>query len=147
MELERQAFLEEGEEGGNKGNGFYQRNLETQFGKVNNLEVPRDREGNFSPALFDPYQRRVGQLESMVIKMYSHGMPTRKIADLLEDMYGDHYSSSTVSRITDLALEEVKNPAPRDGACRKAFLSSFFRSFTNKDPAVNRPALNSELVL
>lgn len=107
MELERQAFLEEGEEVNNKGNGFYQRNLETQFGKVNNLEIPRDRQGNFSPALFNPYQRRVGQLESMVIKMYSHGMSTRKIADLLENMYGDHYSSSTVSRITDLALEEV----------------------------------------
>ncbi|MFB6290218.1 MAG: IS256 family transposase, partial [Candidatus Bipolaricaulia bacterium] len=106
MELERQAFLEE-EGQDNKGNGFYQRNLETQFGKVDGLEVPRDREGNFSPALFEPYRRRVGQLESMVIKMYSHGMSTRKIADLLEDMYGDHYSSSTVSRITDLALEEV----------------------------------------
>jgi len=108
MELERRAFLEEREDDDNKGNGFYQRDLETQFGKVNGLEVPRDRESTFSPALFEPYQRRVGQLESMVIKMYSHGMSTRKIADLLEDMYGDHYSSSTVSRITDLALEEVK---------------------------------------
>jgi len=90
MELERQAFLEEQGDDDNKGNGFYQRDLETQFGKVNGLEVPRDREGNFSPALFNPYQRRTGQLESMVIKMYSHGMSTRKIADLLEDMYGDH---------------------------------------------------------
>ena len=108
MELEREAFLEERGDGDNKGNGFYQRDLETQFGKVNGLEVPRDREGNFSPALFNPYQRRTGQLESMVIKMYSHGMSTRKIADLLEDMYGNHYSSSTVSRITDLALEEVE---------------------------------------
>ena len=107
MELEREAFLEGRGDDDNKGNGFYQRDLETQFGKVNGLEVPRDRESNFSPALFNPYQRRTGQLESMVIKMYSHGMSTRKIADLLEDMYGDHYSSSTVSRITDLAIEEV----------------------------------------
>ena len=73
MELERQAFLEE-EGQDNKGNGFYQRKLETQFGKVDGLEVPRDREGNFFPALFDPYKRRVGQLESMVIKMYSHAL-------------------------------------------------------------------------
>jgi len=100
MELERRAFLEEREDDDNKGNGFYQRNLETQFGKLNGLEVPRDRESTFSPALFEPYQRRVGQLESMVIKTYSHGMSTRKIADLLEDMYGDHYSSSTVSKFS-----------------------------------------------
>jgi len=71
-------------------------------------KYPEEGEGNFSPALVDPYKRRVGQLESMVIKMYSRGMSTRKIADPLEDMYGDHYSSSTVSRITDLALEEVE---------------------------------------
>ena len=41
MELERQAFLEEEGDQDNKGNGFYQRNLETQFGKVDGLEVPR----------------------------------------------------------------------------------------------------------
>jgi len=35
MELEREAFLEERGDGDNKGNGFYQRDLETQFGKVN----------------------------------------------------------------------------------------------------------------
>mgnify|MGYP002338704119 CR=1 FL=1 len=71
-------------------------------------KYPEEGEGNFSPALVDPYKRRVGQLESMVIKMYSRGMSTRKIADPLEDMYGDHYSSSTVSRITDQTLEDVK---------------------------------------
>jgi len=75
--LERRAFLEELEDGDNKDNGFYQRNLGTPFGEVNGLEVPRGREGNFSPALFDLHQSRTGQLESMAIKMYSHGMPTR----------------------------------------------------------------------
>lgn len=36
----------------------------------------------------------------MVIKMYSKGVTTRKIADMVERMYGHYYSPTTVSNIT-----------------------------------------------
>ena len=121
MKLERQAFLEE-ERDYNKANGYYQRNLHTQYGKLQDLEVPRDREGNFSTALFRPYGRRSGWLERTVINMYSKGMSTRKIAKLLEDMYGHYYSSSTVSRITDLAMEEVEKFSNRSLKTRYSVL-------------------------
>lgn len=107
VKTEREAFLEE-QSPEDVANGYYNRDWETMFGKIEDLEVPRDRNADFNTKLFSPYQRRSGWLEELVIKMYSRGMSTRKIAGLLEEMYGTHYSSTTVSRITDLALEDVK---------------------------------------
>lgn len=107
MKKEREAFLAE-EEPEDVANGYYNRDWETRFGEIEDLKVPRDREGDFNTKLFSPYQRRSGWLENLVIKMYSRGLSTRKIADLLEEMYGTHYSPTTVSRITDQAIEDVK---------------------------------------
>lgn len=39
-------------------------------------------------------------LESTVIQLYSHGVTTREISDLIEKMYGSYYSAGTVSNIS-----------------------------------------------
>ena len=85
--------------GDNARNGSYQRTIDTEFGPIN-ITVPRDRKNKFRNALFEPYSRRTDTLESMIIKMYSKGITTREIADLVERMYGDYYSPTTVSNIT-----------------------------------------------
>lgn len=54
---------------GNSRNGIYARKFETKYGTVQ-LTIPRDRNGNFSPALLPTYGRRDGHLEEMVIKLY-----------------------------------------------------------------------------
>ena len=38
-------------------NGYYQRNLLTPAGKIERLEVPRDREGEFVTEVFERYKR------------------------------------------------------------------------------------------
>ena len=43
----------------------------------------------------------------MFIKFYSKGVFTREIAEIIEKMYRSHYSASTVSNITEVALEEL----------------------------------------
>jgi hypothetical protein len=63
----------------NSRNGYYQRSLDTRYGKIENLTVPRDREGAFHTTLFAPYQRRDGWLEEAVIKMYQSSMSTREV--------------------------------------------------------------------
>jgi putative transposase len=85
--------------GDNARNGSYQRTIDTEFGPIN-ITVPRDHKNKFRNALFEPYSRRTDTLESMIIKMYSKGITTREIADLVERMYGDYYSPTTVSNIT-----------------------------------------------
>ncbi|MDT9724254.1 IS256 family transposase [Xylanibacillus composti] len=91
----------------NTRNGYYSRTLETQFGKINDLHVPRDRQGEFRTELFEPYQRRDGWLEEAVIRMYKGGMSTREVGDFIECILGTHYSPATVSNITNTVLQDV----------------------------------------
>ncbi|XEC93270.1 IS256 family transposase [Paenibacillus tarimensis] len=88
-------------------NGYYSRTLETQFGKIDDLQVPRDRQGEFRTELFEPYQRRDGWLEEAVIRMYKGGMSTREVGDFIECILGTHYSPATVSNITNTVLQDV----------------------------------------
>lgn len=89
-------------------NGYYQRSLDTRYGKIENLTVPRDRLGEFQTQLFDPYQRRDGWLEEAIIKMYQSGMSTREVGHFVERILGTSYSATTISNITNVALEDVQ---------------------------------------
>lgn len=107
MEAERTAFLDEEAQAENKGNGHYRRRWETRYGAIDDLEVPRDRHGAFQTQTFAPYQRREDWLEELVIELYTRGVSTREVAGLLEHLYGSAYSPATVSRITEIAAEEI----------------------------------------
>ena len=105
IETEIDAYLAE-----NTGvrNGYYQRKLKTRYGEIEDLNIPRDRESNFSTALFNKYDRSIG-MEDLVISMYANGISTRRISEILEDVMRDKYSPSAVSRITDVTLEEINS--------------------------------------
>jgi len=109
MRAEIKHFMEEklgGEH--NSRNGYYQRTLHTQYGHIEDLQVPRDRNGQFQTHVFEPYQRRDGWLEEAVIQMYKCGMATRDVARFIESMFGSQYSSSTISNITATVLEDIQ---------------------------------------
>ena len=53
---------------GTRRNGSYSRKFETKYGTVQ-LSIPRDCNGNFSPALIPSYGRCDNLLEEMVIKL------------------------------------------------------------------------------
>lgn len=108
-----QRYGREGESSQNCRNGSYQRFFDTEYGPVE-LNVPRDRKNEFSTALFDAYQRRSPWLEDMVIALYQKGNTTSEICELIEKLYGHHYSKQTVSNITEAsqALVERFNQRP-----------------------------------
>jgi putative transposase len=92
----------------NSRNGYYERSLDTRYGKINDLQVPRDRKGEFQTQVFEPYQRRDGWLEEAVIHMYKGGMSTRDVAKFIEGMFGSQYSPTTISNITGTVLEDIE---------------------------------------
>ncbi len=49
-------------------NGYYERDLGTKYGRINDLRVPRDRNNEFQTALFDRYQRNVG-IDDLVLSI------------------------------------------------------------------------------
>ncbi|MFX0560989.1 IS256 family transposase [Tepidibacillus infernus] len=89
-------------------NGYYHRSLDTRYGRIENLTVPRDRMGEFQTQVFEPYQRRDGWLEDAIIKMYQSGMSTREIGKFIEKILGSSYSPTTVSNITNIVLEDIE---------------------------------------
>jgi transposase-like protein len=105
--LTYEKYDPKGKNTGNSRNGCYKRDYETRYGTIEELKIPRDRNGEFKQQLIQPYSRREDWLEDLIIKMYSRGMSTRDIAALIEKLYGPSYSATTVSNITDIALEEL----------------------------------------
>ena len=97
----------EGYGSGNSRNGYYRRELDTKFGKLH-LSIPRDRNGSFEQQLIPEYSRRTDDLETNIITLYSKGLTTRDIAELIEKMYGHYYSPATVSNISKAVAAQVE---------------------------------------
>ena len=89
-------------------NGYYNRDLDTQHGKIEDLSIPRERQGMFQTQLFQPYQRRDGWLEEAVIRMYQSGMSTREVGKMVEKLIGSSYSAATISKITDATIKDIE---------------------------------------
>jgi transposase-like protein len=81
-------------------------------GKVE-VEVPRDREGSFEPVIVKKRQRRLGEVDEIVLSLYARGLTTGEISAHFEQIYGASVSKETVSRITDKVLEEMQTWASR----------------------------------
>lgn len=105
-----------------KRNGYYERSLETKYGKIEDISIPRDRQGEFRTQIFEPYQRRDGWLEESIIHMYQGGMSTRTIGRFIERMLGSTYSATTVSNITEVAREDIERWQKRPLAKRYSVL-------------------------
>ncbi|TCL55867.1 mutator family transposase, partial [Kineothrix alysoides] len=91
----------------NKRNGYSPKTVKSQYGEVQ-LDIPRDRNGEFEPQIVPKYQRDISGIEEKVISLYARGMTTRDIHDQIEDLYGIQVSAEMVSKITDKLLPEVK---------------------------------------
>ena len=92
---------------GNSRNGFYERDLDTSYGKIH-IRVPRDRAGLFEQQLIPDYARRTDELETTIITLYRKGITTREISDLIEKIYGHHYSPATMSNISKSLKDQVE---------------------------------------
>ena len=90
----------------NSRNGSTPKTLASQVGDVP-LDVPRDREGTFTPRLVPKGSRRLGGLDEMIVSLYAGGMTIRDIQHHLVSTLGTELSHETISKITDEVLEEV----------------------------------------
>ncbi|HLA88939.1 MAG TPA: IS256 family transposase [Gemmatimonadaceae bacterium] len=80
-------------------NGSYPRAFKTRVGALT-LSVPRDRAGLFRPSLFAKYERSEQALVLAMIEMYFHGVSTRKVNAIVEQLCGTSISASEVSALT-----------------------------------------------
>ena len=91
---------------GNSRNGKGKKTIKGDFGEAE-IEVPRDRNGEFEPQLIKKRQTRFKGFDDKIISMYARGMTTRDIRDHLLELYGIEVSSDLISSVTDGIIEEV----------------------------------------
>jgi putative transposase len=92
---------------GNSRNGKSRKTVSTRNGPVD-IEVPRDRNGSFEPAIVPKRSRRIGNIDDMILSLYSRGMTTRDIEAHLREVYGVNASRELISNITDVVVDEIK---------------------------------------
>jgi len=95
-----ERYAAEGRNSGNSRNGHYTRKLRTSVGEEQ-IEVPRDRQGEYQPQILNRYAHNTNELEEKIIGMYAKGMSVRDIEETLAEMYGVDVSATTISAITD----------------------------------------------
>ncbi|WP_316376485.1 transposase, partial [Enterococcus faecium] len=97
--LDYEKYDRTGFNSGNSRNGSYFRSIKTEYGELT-LEIPRDRNGEFKQQTLPAYKRTNDTLETTIIHLFEKGVTMSEIADLIEKMYGHHYTPQTMSNMT-----------------------------------------------
>ena len=110
LQLHRHRHLSEFRAHGvwDKANGYYTRSLDTTFGSVPQLRVPRLRQGLLPPLWFRRYQRRWQKVDRLVLQCFLGGLSTRKAAKILNRHFGWGLSPSLVSRLASHLHEALQ---------------------------------------
>ena len=90
----------------NSRNGYSKKTVKTELGPVE-INIPRDRNGEFEPKIIPKHQRSVNGIEEKILGLYATGMTTRDISEQVKELYGVDVSAETVSNITNRILPLV----------------------------------------
>jgi putative transposase len=87
-------------------NGSYTRSLVTPTGKIENLKVPRDREGEFETQVFERYGRYEPEVAEALTQMFVSGTSTHKVGKVAQMLMGVAPSASAVSRLNQSLVDQ-----------------------------------------
>ena len=125
----------------NSRNGYSKKTVTSNLGDLE-IDVPRDREGEFEPQVVKKYQNDVSGIDEQIISMYAKGMSTRDIETHLKSVYGVNASSTLISKITDkiLPLAREWQSRPLESVYAIVFLDALHCS-VRKDGQVVKKAV------
>ena len=84
-------------------NGYSAKTVTSSMGPIE-LDITRDRNGEFEPQIVKKHQTDISTIEDQVLSMYAKGMTTRDISKHLQDVYGVDASAEMISHMTDRIL-------------------------------------------
>lgn len=88
-------------------NGYSKKTVTSSLGDIE-LDIPRDRNGEFEPQIVKKHQTDISNIEDQVLSMYAKGMTTRDISAHLKSVYGVDASAEMISHMTDRILPIAK---------------------------------------
>jgi putative transposase len=80
-------------------NGYYTRDLVTSTGRLEDIHVPRDREGQFHTQAFERYSRYEPHIAQGLTEMFVAGTSTHKVGEVAQTLMGVAPSASAISRL------------------------------------------------
>lgn len=106
MIAERSEYLRESS--GNKGNGYRPGHT---YGHGRRLEfrIPRDRYGNFHPQILAILRDQEEECDRLAGVLYTKGLTQEQVGDVFDEIYGEHYSKSSISRMVDSIRTQVSS--------------------------------------
>ena len=104
MFAERSEFLSENP--GNKGNGYRPGHSYGQ-GKRLEFRIPRDRYGNFHPRILAILRDQEEECDRLAGVLYTKGLTQDQVSDVFDQIYGEHYSKSSISRMVECVRIQV----------------------------------------
>lgn len=94
------------EEKENYRNGYSKKTVHSSAGDFE-LQVPRDRNGKFEPAIVEKGEKDILGIEEKIIRMYARGTSNREIYKQMEELYGVKISPDMVTAITDKVIPQI----------------------------------------
>jgi putative transposase len=101
-----ERYSPEGKNTGNSRNGKTEKKIKTGFGE-SQIEVPRDRDGSFEPAIVPKRKGLAKGIEDLVISLYAKGMGNSDIEEQIREIYDFRLSTSTISNITSKIHQDI----------------------------------------
>ncbi len=89
-------------------NGSYTRDLVTPTGRIEDLKVPRDREGQFHSQVFERYKRYEPEVAEALTQMFVSGVSSHKVGEVAQTLMGVAPSASAVSRLNQTLTEQYE---------------------------------------
>jgi len=110
-------------------NGHYPRDLQTSIGQIEDLSVPRTRNGH-QTQMFSRYQRRQREVDSAITEMLVAGASQVRVGEVMETLTGSKPSPSSVSRVFHTLQAEYEQWKSRELASRYGYAFADGTSFT-----------------
>lgn len=123
----------------NSRNGSYSKGLMTDNGVIE-LNVPRDRSGDFEPIIVPKKQNRIDGLDQKILSLYAKGMSLSDIRKQLYELYETEVSESLISKVTDGVMDEVKawQNRPLDPVYPIVFFDCLFTKVRHEKSIINK---------
>jgi putative transposase len=90
-------------------NGTYTRDLVTSSGRLEDIKVPRDRQGQFHTQVFDRYRRYEPHIAEGLTQMFVAGTSTHKVGEVTQTLLGVTPSASTISRLNQSLTQQFES--------------------------------------
>lgn len=128
-----------GRNSGNSRNGHSRKRVKTDESEIE-VDIPRDRQGQFEPQLIAKHQTRWDGFDETILALYARGMSTRDIQSFLKEKYDVPVSPEFVSSVCESVSAGVQEwrTRPLDKIWPILYLDALFLKVRDEGKVVTK---------